>query len=41
MIYIKRPWADVDGVPPEVLAKFDIVIEEGGVEELARQLGAL
>lgn len=40
-IYIRRPYTDVGGVPPEVLSKFDLVIEEGGIEELARQLGAL
>lgn len=40
-IYIRRAWADVGGVPPEVLSTFDLVIEEGGIEELARQLGAL
>lgn len=40
-IYIRRAYTDVDGVPPEVLSTFDLVIEEGGIEELARQLGAL
>lgn len=40
-IYIRRPYTDVKGVPPELLSKFDLVIEDGGIEELARRLGAL
>ncbi|KAF8315441.1 HAD-like protein [Clavulina sp. PMI_390] len=40
-IYIRREHTDINGVPPEVLESFDLVIEEGGIEGLARQLGVL
>ena len=40
-VYIMRATEDRDGAPPEIMASFDLVIEEGGVVEMARRLGAL
>ena len=40
-MYIKRATEDRDGAPPEIMAEFDLVVEEGGIVEMARRLGAL